>query len=109
MPKKETQIQILEQARGERELSVIEFCAEIGISRQWYYLQRENQRDVLDLKALSFLAVDRAGTWVGDLAVRCIRLVDERFIPCVCLTAVGDKGDCPKHGVVEASPILEAV
>ena len=102
--KQETQIQILEAARGEQDLSVAEFSTALGISRQWYYAQLTNQRDVLDLKTLSTLALDQAGMWVGQLAVRCIELIDARFVPCPCETEIGDHGPCPRHGVKVEMP-----
>lgn len=96
--KRETQIQILEEIRNELDLTVTKFSQAIGVSRQWYYTQLESGRDVLALKDLSLLAVDRDG-WVKDLAVRCICLIDPRFVPCPCQTTIGDNGPCPKHGV----------
>lgn len=98
--KKETQIDLLEQARGEWEIGIPSFCEEIGITRQWYYVCRENKRDPLSLQALSELAIDHMGDRVGYLAVECIRLIDARFIPCPCQTNIGDNGPCPKHGLL---------
>lgn len=98
--KRETQIRILEEVRGEQDLSVPEFSAALGISRQWYYDQLKSGRDVLDLQSLSELSVDHVGSWLGDLAVRCIKLIDPRFVPCPCETDKWDHGDCPRHGVV---------
>ena len=96
--RQETQIQVLEEVRGEQGLTVAEFSTVLGISRQWYYTRLENSGDVLPLKELSQLAVDHVGAWVGDLAVRCIKLIDPRFVPCPCETEIGDNGPCPRHG-----------
>lgn len=102
MTKKTTQIHVLERVRGEQEMSVPVFCAAIGVSRQWYYGQLKTRNDVFKLQALSELAMAHVGEWVGALAVECIRLIDPRFVPCPCQTAIGDNGDCPKHGVLVA-------
>jgi len=104
--KKQTQIQFLEVARGERGLGVYKFCEHLGITGAWYYECLKNKRAPLSPKTLSELAVDQIGTWVGDLAVDCIKLDDARFVPCVCQTALWDNGPCPKHG---ESPELVAV
>ena len=104
MAKKQTQIQILEEVRGERELSVPEFSTALDISRQWYYDQLNSGRDVLGLKSLSTMSIVHVGSWLGDLAVRCIKLIDPRFVPCVCETDKWDHGDCPKHGVKVEMP-----
>lgn len=108
MAKKQTQIQILEVVRGERELGVYKFCEHLGITGAWYYACLNNKRAPLSPKTLSELAVDQIGTWVGDLAVECIKLDDARFVPCVCQTALWDKGPCPKHGVA-VEVVVEAV
>lgn len=98
MPKKrETQIQILETERGERGMSVAEFAEALGVSRQWYYDRLNRGMDLFHLKALSVLAVDQVGTWRGELAVKCIRIVSDLFVPCVCETELWDKGPCPRH------------
>lgn len=97
MAKIRTQINVLEECRGEREMSVTDFCAALGVSRAWWYQQIESRRDVLSLQALNEMAVDHVGEWLGELAVTCIRLIDERFVPCVCQTRIGDSGACPKH------------
>lgn len=107
MAKAKTQLQMLEIVRGEREMGVPVFCETFGITRQWYYQCLKTKRDPLSLQTLSELAMDQVGTWVGNLAVECIKLIDGRFIPCPCQTSIGDNGPCPKHGVVE--PWLEAV
>lgn len=110
MAKRQAQIQVLEEARGAQELSVPAFAEALGVTRQWYYRQLDRQSDVLDLQRLSFMAVDHAGEWRGDLAVRCIRLIDARFVPCPCQTEPGDHGACPRHGVfvpAEREPVEE--
>lgn len=97
MTKKMTQGHRLEVLRGGLEMSQTEFCEAIGVSRQWYSGQLKKKRDVLGVKDLSAMALDRAGDWVGQMAV--MLLVEggnERFIPCVCQTEVGDFGLCPK-------------
>lgn len=93
--KRETQAQILERVRGEQDMSTTDFSAAVGVSRQWYYKILEGSD--LDLKTLCILAVDQAENWRGALAVELIRLTDPRFVPCVCQTAIGDCGPCPKH------------
>lgn len=102
--KRTTQIQILEQTRGERGMTQTAFCRAIDVSRMWYY-KRLNQSDgdVLDLKSLSEMALWYIGEWRSDMAVQCIRLMDERFVPCVCQTEVGDNGPCPKHPLRRAA------
>lgn len=111
----QTQIKILEKARHAQRLSITDFCMELGVSRQWYYDRLAKGQDVLDLKSLSTLAIDRVGTPLGEMAVECIRLIDERFIPCPCQTEHGDNGPCPrghvlKGGLVPAATYeLEAV
>ncbi len=98
MTKKVTQGQRLEVIRGEMGMGQSEFCAQIGVSRQWYSGQLKKKMDVLGLKSLSEMALDQAGTWMGALAVQLlIEGGNERFIPCVCQTEIGDCGPCPKH------------
>lgn len=99
MTKKVTQGQSLEVFRGEMGMSQTDFCEEIGISRQWYSGQLKKKRDILGVKDLSALALDRVGEWIGQMAVKLlIEGGNERFIPCVCQTEIGDCGPCPKHG-----------
>ncbi len=94
--KRETHAQILERVRGEMELSITDFVLELNVmSRQWYH--RILNGGEVDLKTLSFLAVDYAGEWKSKLAVELISLTDKRFVPCVCETEIGDAGICPKH------------
>lgn len=108
---KQTQIQILETWRGELEMSVPDFAPAIGVSRQWYYERLKSGFDVLNLKDLSQMAVDYAGDWQSQMAVACIKLIDPRFVPCVCQTAIGDNGICPRGhtGVVVSAEVEEAV
>lgn len=93
--KRTTHAQILETVRGEQDMSIVDFAEAVGISRGWYYKVLDGFE--IDLKTLCFLAVDQAGNWRGALAVELIRLTDPRFVPCVCQTAIGDCGPCPKH------------
>jgi hypothetical protein len=108
MTKKMTQGHRLEVLRGDLDMSQTEFCEAIGVSRQWYSGQLKKKRDVLGVKDLSTMALDHAGDWVGQMAVAL--LIDggnERFIPCVCQTEIGDSGLCPKpsHRVVISSQL----
>lgn len=98
---KKTQIQILETWRGELDMSVPDFAPAIGVSRQWYYGRLKSGLDVINLKDLSQMAVDYAGDWQSEMAVACIKLIDPRFVPCVCQTEFGDNGVCPKCGDVK--------
>lgn len=105
--RKETQAQILERVRGERDLNKTEMCAALAISRPTYDAWLGGAE--MTVKHLSILAVDHVGEWIGDLAVELITLIDPRLVPCTCQTAIGDAGPCPKpfhkvrvHGVVVA-------
>ena len=93
--KRTTHAQVLETVRGEQDMSIVDFAEALGISRGWYYKVLDGFQ--IDLKTLSILAVDQADNWRGSLAVELIRLIDRRFVPCVCQTAIGDCGPCPKH------------
>lgn len=93
--KRESQQQVLEKYRGE--MSKVEFCAELGISRPTFDRWLEGAE--ISLKSLSLMAIDHVGEWMGDMATDLIRLVDPRMVPCVCQTNVHDSGDCPRHGV----------
>lgn len=111
----QTQIKILEKARHQLKMSIPRLSFELGVSRQWYYDRLAKQQNVLELEDLSRMAMDRVGTPLGEMAVECIRLIDERFIPCPCQTEHGDNGPCPRghvlHGglVPDATHELEAV
>lgn len=92
--RKKAQGEVLERHRGD--LSKIEFCAAVGISRPTYDAWLNGAE--ISLKFLSFLAVDHMDDWRGQLAVELIKLIDERMVPCVCETALWDNGSCPRHG-----------
>lgn len=100
MAKKETTLQLLERVRGELELSKGDFAEALGVSRQWYD-QILNDGKQVDLKTLSAVARDQAGSEIGGLAVELIvRWHGKENVPCVCQTELGDNGPCPKHGDV---------
>jgi len=96
--RRETQIQVLETARGELEMSISAFADALGVSRQWYHDRLNKGGDVLGLRTLAELSVGHADGWIGKVAVDCIRLMDARFVPCPCQTEIGDRGPCPRHG-----------
>jgi len=103
--RRESQGQILERFRDERDLSKIEMSAALGISRQTYDAWLVGAE--ISVKHLSLLAIDHVGEWVGGLAVELLWLVDPRLVPCMCQTTLWDSGACPKHGVMVEIAALE--
>jgi transcriptional regulator with XRE-family HTH domain len=68
---KESQGQLLERVRDELGMSKVDFCEILGVSRPWYDKFLEGQQ--IDLKHLSFWAVDHAGESIGEMANELIR------------------------------------
>jgi transcriptional regulator with XRE-family HTH domain len=97
MVKTLTEADVLEAYRAAHGKNKSEFSAELGMSRQAYnnYLNGAKQ----DIQGLQESAIQYVGTWFGEL---CNDLLKARgaIVPCVCQTAIGDNGQCPKHGLV---------
>ena len=76
-------------------VSVSKFCAEMKITRQTYY----NWSNGRTFEMLKFqeCALAHVGDPYGKLAGEVISLYNPILVPCVCQTAIGDSGKCPKH------------
>jgi hypothetical protein len=99
--KKPTQIDILEKFRNAQGLNKSEFPHQLGVGRASYYTWMDGAE--ISLEILITWALDYVGGWVGAMAVELITLRDPRLVPCVCQTAIGDAGPCPRHAVEVAA------
>jgi transcriptional regulator with XRE-family HTH domain len=85
--KPRTQQTILEEARGE--MSKVEFCQQLGISRPTYDKYLEGA--YISLELLSYLAVDYADDWRGLMARELIiSLHGAEFLPVGRLARIGE-------------------
>lgn len=100
-----TQKEVLDAYKASGQFSSDDAFAEwLGISRQTLVNWRKEQRP--DVEMLQTMAVSFAGSERGLIAVDLLKVRGELFIPCVCMTEVGDRGICPKHGVVEVGHVV---
>jgi len=95
--RKITQADVYEAYRASQQLSKCNFSHELGISKQSYsaYVHNLSAPSVDDLQ---WAAVEFRGGWVSELAIDLL-VVRGAVVPCVCQTAIGDNGICPKHEV----------
>jgi len=93
--KKPTQIEILEKFRNAQGLNKSEFPHQLGVGRASYYMWLSGTE--ISLEILQVWALENIGGWVGAMANELITLRDQRLVPCVCQTAIGDAGNCPRH------------
>ena len=106
MTPKITQENILEEARAKMRLSKNEFASLLGISRTSLYNWLAGYE--IDVETLQVLALEDKGAVVGAMAEKLIRLQKPRLMPCSCVTAIGDRGYCPRHSGVLAVTLEQA-
>jgi len=75
-------------------LNYNEFVFVLGTNRTSLYQWRRGTN--ISVETLQDWAVEARGGWVSEMAVRLLELRG-LVIPCVCQTAIGDKGICPRH------------
>lgn len=78
--KKLTQQEIFEKWRGAQDLSKIEFCEQVGISRPTFDKYLDGA--YITLEWLAYLAVDYADDWRGSMACELIESIHgEQYVP----------------------------
>ena len=109
MPKKPTEIEIMEKYQREHNFPTASaFADALGISRQklgnWYADVNKPTTELLQFWSLLYTLVPPL--WVSQMAVELLRIRDEKLIPCTCeKDAQGEITEnnpyCPRHMNVE--------